>query len=73
MKKLLVLYIYFYLLFCAVVYIGREYDMTYCSFNRFHRTVLAGSDFLYSKELQSWSFCSCCTRSTDFLKMGWKI
>lgn len=58
MRKLLVLYIYFYLLFCAVFYIGIEYDITYCSFIKFHHAVLAAMDFLCSKELQSWSFCS---------------
>lgn len=71
MRKLLVLHIY--LLFCTVVYIGREYNIIYCSFIRFHLTALAGSDFLYSEELQSWSFCSWCTYSTDYLKIGWKI
>lgn len=73
MRKLLVLCIYFYLLFCAIVYIDREYDITCCSFIKFHRAVLAGMDFLYSKELQSRSFRSWCTRSTDYLKIGWKM
>lgn len=75
-RKLLVLYTYFQLLFCAVVYIGREHDITHLSSIIFNHAVVAGMDFLYSTPPQihgatAMEFLKLV--QPDYLKMGWKM